>query len=151
MQFDPTTIAKRLRAMHRAGLLTHAEYIIGDTLLWSCRAPGRNEAQVSYKRLAKLAHVATSKAQAAVRRLRDLGVLMWRKTRLRVVWSLGKASRQGRNIYTLIAAPPLARTDTSERPTDRKQVSQKGSVALEEALSRLGQRLLSGLPARLAG
>jgi DNA-binding MurR/RpiR family transcriptional regulator len=141
MPFDPTTIARRLRVLHRAGHLTHAEYVVADTLLWSCRVPGRPDAQVSYRRLARLAHVATSKAQAAIRRLRELGVLTWRKTRLRVAWSLGTASRQWRNVYTLVAVAAVPRTDTSQRPADRKQVSKKASDALEQALGRLGSAL----------
>src|SRR6516165_2857418 len=98
---DAITVAKRSRKLLRKGLITPHQYAVADALLWSCRAPGRDEAQISCHRLARLAGVGRSTAVEAVKRLRDLGVLTWRKTRLRVAWSLGVASRQGRNIYRL--------------------------------------------------
>jgi hypothetical protein len=49
-------------------------------------------------------------------------VLAWRKTRLRVAWSLGIASRQWRNIYRLLAGP---HTESSGQPTGSVQASKK--------------------------
>jgi hypothetical protein len=141
MLFDPSPIAKRLRSLHRAGRLTHAEYAVGDTLLWSCRAPGRDDSQIGYKQIAKLAHVAYSTAVAAVAKLIALRVLTKRKTRLRVVWSLGIASRQWRNIYRLVAVQPAPRTESDQRPAVSVKVSKPASMALEMALSRLGSVL----------
>jgi hypothetical protein len=151
MQFDPVAYAVRLRKLHRAGLITHAQYAVGDAILWSCRPTGRDATQVSYDRLAELAHVGRSTAVAAVKRLRALGILAWQKTRLRVVWSLGVASRQGRNIYRLIAAP---RTESDHWPTDRKQVRKQGCIgkispALSAGLAALAARIAAnqGVPA----
>jgi len=141
MPFDPSPVAKRLRSLHRAGRLTHAEYAVADTLLWSCRAPGRDESQIGYRQLAKLARVAYSTVVAAVAKLVALGVMTKRKTRLRVAWSLGVASRQWRNIYRLIAVQPVPRTESDQRPAVSVKVSKPASMALEMALSRLGSVL----------
>jgi hypothetical protein len=146
--FDPVPSAKRLRKLLRKALITPHQFAVADALLWSCRAPGRDEAQISYDRLAKLAGVGRSCAVAAIRRLRDLGVLSWRKTRLRVAWSLGIASRQWRNVYRLLSGPC---TEFAEQPTDSVQGSKKdcievGRVAPEvrhatiEALSAIALR-----------
>jgi hypothetical protein len=147
MRFDPVPAAKRLRKLHRAGRISHATYAVGDALLWSCRAPGRDEAQISYDRLAKLAGVGRSTATEAVKRLRALGVLSWRKTRLRVAWALGVASRQGRNVYRLFAAPI---TESGQQSIDSKQVSKKARSEvgtarpgpLSAALAALGKKIL---------
>jgi hypothetical protein len=126
--FDPAPLAKRLRTLLRKGLITPHHYAVADALLWCCRAPGRDEAQISYDRLATLAGVGRSTAVAAVKRLRALGVLTWRKTRLRVAWSLGVASRQWRNIYRLLAGP---HTESSERPTGSVQASKKDGIEVQ--------------------
>jgi len=123
--FDATTVAKRLRTLLRKGRITPHQYAVADALLWSCRAPGRDEAQISYHRLAKLAGVGRSTAVEAVRRLRSLGVLSWRQTRLRVAWALGVASRQWRNVYRLAAGP---HTESSMQPVSRVQASKKASI-----------------------
>ena len=65
------------------------------SLLWSCRPPGRVEFQVSYDRIAQLAHCARSTVATALAKLRKLGVLSWRSTWLRV---LGRRVRW-RNAY----------------------------------------------------
>ena len=131
--FDATTVAKRLRTLLRKGRITPHQYAVADALLWSCRAPGRDEAQISYHRLAKLAGVGRSTAVEAVRRLRSLGVLSWRQTRLRVAWSFGVASRQWRNIYRL-----LPHTESAAQPADRGQASKKAGieVAMRESAGR---------------
>jgi len=141
MPFDPSPVATRLRKLHRAGHLSHTAYAIADTLLWSCRAPGRDDAQVSYRRLADLAHAGYASAVDAVAVLVRLGVLTKQKTRLRVAWSLGIASRQGRNIYRWLAVQRAPRTESAQQTTTREQVSKPASMALEMALSRLGSVL----------
>lgn len=142
MPFDPSFVAKRLRKLHRAGDISHATYAVGDTLLWSCRAPGRDETQISYKRLAALAHVAYSTAVEAVAKLIDKGIITKRKTRLRVAWSLGVASRQWRNIYRLIAP----NTESSQMPAKSVQVKKEASKMLDEALARLGSAIFEARP-----
>ena len=144
--FNPTAIAGRLRKLRRARRITPAQHAIGDTLLWSCRAPGKDAAMVSYDRLATLAGVGRTTAVEAVRVLRGLGCLIREKTRLRVAWSLGTASRQGRNIYRWIAAPT---TECTQRPTDqtlgRKQEARERKAAVAAALEAV-----KGLPNLLA-
>ena len=121
MRFDPIAYQKATRRLHRAGALTHAQFAVADVLTWSCRPKGKAAFQVSYDRIATLAHVAHSTVVTAVARLRELGLLVWEKTRLRVVWSAGVASRQWRNAYTLLA--PV--TESDHRPTDSQQVGKK--------------------------
>jgi hypothetical protein len=142
--FDAATLAKRLRTLLRAGKITPHQYAVGDALLWSCRAPGRDEAQVGYHRLARLACVGRSTAVEAVKRLRDLGVLSWRKTRLRVAWSLGVASRQWRNIYRLLAGP---HTESSQQPTDRAQARKKDCIEVQQVAPEASQAAMEALAA----
>jgi len=147
--FDAAPLARRLRTLLRNGRITPHYYAVADALLWSCRSPGRDEAQISYDRLARLAGVGRSTAVEAVRRLRDLGVLSWRKTRLRVSWSLGVASRQWRNIYRLLAP----RTESSDQPANRKQARKKEAHEQEMAdptvLTGVRQRRAAALGCRL--
>lgn len=114
MRFDPIAYQKNTRRLHRSGALTHAQFAVADAMTWSCRAKGSDTFQAAYDRIADLAHVAHSTVVTAVARLKALGLLTWRKTRLRVVWSLGVASRQWRNVYTLRAPA----TESDHRPTD---------------------------------
>jgi hypothetical protein len=142
--FDATTVAKRLRKLLRKGLITPHQFAVADALLWSCRAPGHDETQVSYHRLARLAGVGRSTAVEAVKRLRDLGVLSWRQTRLRVAWSLGVASRQWRNIYRLLAAPL---TESSTRTTDRVQAKKKDCIERSQVAPEARQAAMEALAA----
>lgn len=106
-------VHKRLRSLHRHGKLTHTFWAIGETLLWSCRAPGRVEFQVSYSRIAELAHCSRSTVALAVKRLRELGVLGWRRTWL---WVAGRHV-QWRNIYRF--------SESDDRATDQVQRERK--------------------------
>jgi hypothetical protein len=142
--FDPAHAAKRLRTLLRKGLITPHQYAVGDAMLWSCRAPGRDEAQISYHRLAKLAGVGRSTAVEAVKRLRVLGVLSWRQTRLRVAWSLGVASRQWRNIYRLLTGP---HTESSGQPTDRVQARKKDRIEVARVAPEARQAAVEALAA----
>lgn len=117
MRFDPIAYQKTTRRLHRSGALTHAQFTVADVMTWSCRPKGEAAFQASYDRIAELAHVAHSTVVTAVARLKALGLLTWRKTRLRVVWSLGVASRQWRNVYTLTAPA----TESDHRPTDSQR------------------------------
>jgi hypothetical protein len=93
---------------------------------------------------AKLAGVGRSTAVEAIKRLRDLGVLTWRKTRLRVAWSLDVASRQWRNIYRLLAA---MNTESSRQPTDQEPVRKKNGIEAERASPEVRQAALETLAA----
>ena len=120
-------IHKRLRYLHRTGEITHAEWVVGDTLLWSCRPPGRVEFQVSYDRIAQLAHCARSTVATALAKLRKLGVLSWRSTWLRV---LGRRVRW-RNVYRFSESDQPA-TDSVHR--DLRKRHRGGEQRLSFAL-----------------
>jgi predicted transcriptional regulator len=139
--FQPAAIAQRLQKLCRAGKIGPHDVVVGLALLWSCRAPGSDKAMVSFDRLASLAGVGRTTAVKAVAKLRALGVLAREKTRLRVVWGLGTASRQGRNIYTWHAAPG---TEFAGRPTIQVQVSK------QEAHEQERRPILPGLSGALA-
>jgi hypothetical protein len=130
---NPIAVAKYLGQLLGLKILTPHDYAVGMTLLWRCRPPGRVEAQVSFDRLAKLAGVGRTAAVAAVRKLRDLGILAREKTRLRVAWSLGIASRQWRNIYRWFLP---ADTAVASPPTDQVQVRKKDAHQQERWLGR---------------
>jgi hypothetical protein len=125
--FNPSLIVKHLRQLLQQKIISPHDYAVADALLWRCRAPGREDAQISYDRLAKLAGVGRTKAVAAVGKLRRLGLLLWEKSRLRVAWSLGFASRQWRNIYRWLAPS----TEVAARPTNQEQVKKKDCLQKE--------------------
>jgi hypothetical protein len=147
--FDPSRTAKQLDLLRRNGRISRVTNDVGRTLLWSCRANGRDEAQVSYDRIAKLARVARSVISPAIKELRKLGILTWKKTRIRVVWALGIANRQGRNVYRFVtlAPKPPAIPESNQQPANKVQVSKKGSQMLDEALARLGSAIFEVRPA----
>lgn len=124
MLFRPVPIAIRLRRLRAAGHLTPHAYAVADTLLWDCRLSGCDTTQVGYARIAELAGVCRSTVAESIQRLRDLGVLTWKKTRLRVKWALGIASRQWRNVYQFLPPPP---TESATPPTVRIEVSKTGA------------------------
>jgi len=104
--------AKKARRLHREGALSHAQYALIDTLLWSCRHPGRSLCRVSYTALQRLAHVSRQTIADAIPVLERLGLLRRFKQRLSVPWAFGKASRQDKNIYEII----IPATESTDRP-----------------------------------
>src|SRR4029077_15725803 len=92
-------VERHLQRLLRAKIIRPHHLVVGLTLLWNCRQPGGEAAQVSYDRLAALAGVGRRTAVDAVGWVGPLGVLAKEKTRLRVVWALGETIRQCRNIY----------------------------------------------------
>jgi hypothetical protein len=120
-----TKTARRLRALHRSGRLSHAHYAVADALLWSCGTADNPYIQVSYDRLAQLAGVARSTVAEALRVLKKLGVLAWRQTRIRVKWR----SLVWRNVYQFL-------TGSDEWATESRPV--KKTRGIEGGLGRLG-------------
>jgi hypothetical protein len=110
-------LMKSARLAARAGNLTHAQFQLFDTMLWSCRAPGSPWCSASYTRLAKLAHMARSMVSGAIRRFEELGLLKRIKRRVRVAWGGVVASRQATNGYVFTPKP----TESGDRPADRGQ------------------------------
>jgi hypothetical protein len=96
---DAGELIRRARKMLRRGLLTHRELVLVDTLIWSCRKPGRSEAIVSYTTLQRLAHVSRETIARGLRRLGQLGLMQTIKRRVRVAWGGRIASRQATSAY----------------------------------------------------
>jgi hypothetical protein len=139
---NPVAVAKRLSALRRSGRIDALTCQVGLVLLWECRAPGRDEAQVSYARLAELTGIGITKTKEAVATLKRLGVLTWRRTRLRIAWGAGVASRQWRNVYLFLAPA----TEVAARPTDSRQLKKQrceGRNVVVRALRTI-QRALAG-------
>jgi hypothetical protein len=147
--FNPIPVTKRLDALCRARLIDPLIERVGRVLLWNCRAPDKDAAQVSYERLAELAGIGLTKTKKAVARLIALGVIAKQKTRLRIAWGGGIASRQWRNIYRFLAPA----TEVARRPTDTRQEKQRrcerSPAALVETL-RAAAKLPDLLAARRA-
>ena len=106
-------LAKRGRALLRAGEITHRELVLLDCLLWSCRRPGQDLAVASYTALCRLAHVARETVAAALAKLEGHGLIVRIKRRVRLSWHQGgRASRQATSCYRLVAPPkPNARAE----------------------------------------
>lgn len=111
---DAAAIAKRARALLRAGRITHRQLALVDCLLWSCRSPVTGAISASYTALQRLVHVSRGTIAAALRTLQELGVLTRIKRRVRVVWHQGgTATRQATSGYVL--HPPAAHTESAGR------------------------------------
>ena len=107
-------IAKHCRKLLRHRKLTHRQFALLDTLLWSCRRPGSGVAVVSYGALQKLVRVARETLAEGLRRLEVLGLLSKIKRRVRVAWhNGGQQSQQATNAYVL-HAPADASAEHSE-------------------------------------
>jgi hypothetical protein len=119
-------VERHLQRLCRARIIRPHHLTVGLALLWNCRQPGREDAQVSYDRLAKLAGVCRRTAVDAVQLLCRLGVLAKEKTRLRVAWAFGTAIRQGRNIYRWLAAPECTPCATIQQQVSKKEAFEGG-------------------------
>lgn len=137
--FNPTATARTLQQLCRHGVITPHDLAVGMALLWSCRQPGAEACMVGFKRLAKLAGVGRTTAVEAVGKLRALGVLVREKTRLRVRWGLGIASRQGRNIYRWAALATEAAGRATDQMQGRKKEAFEQVEAAQAALARVGK------------
>jgi hypothetical protein len=134
-------IATRARKLLRRGDLTHRDLILLDCLLWSCRQKGRGVVRVSYTRLQQLARVARSTVADGLLRLEAAGLLIKQKTRIRVNWGLGTASRQGTNLYRLIAPSTESKAPTVKQKQDSKIQELPLATGLAAALARLERAL----------
>lgn len=101
---DAARLAKHGRKLLRRGQITHREWSMFDCMLWSCRAPGKATARVSYTRLSSLAHVARETIAKGLRKLINLKVLS--RTKVRVLVKGGIGTRQDVTIYTLESRKP---------------------------------------------
>jgi hypothetical protein len=139
-------IAKRCRKLLRRGRLTHRQFALLDTLLWSCRRPGSGVAVVSYSALQKLVHIARETLAEGLRQLEAVGLLSKVKRRVRVAWhNGGQQSRQAINAYVLHAPadPSAEHSEFAGRPvpreieiTHRVEPAPAAVAAAREALAR---------------
>lgn len=126
-------LMRRARKLLRAGHLTAKQFVLFDTLIWSCRAPASDRLSVSFTRMAKLARQARATALYGIAVFERLGLLSRIKRRVRVLWGGSIASRQATNIYVL--HPP---TEVSPQPVYQVLKEEK---SIEDALDRLGRAL----------
>jgi hypothetical protein len=139
-------IAKRSRRLLRRGKLTHRQFALLDTLLWSCRRPGSGVAVASYSALQKLVRIARETLAEGLRQLEALGLLSKVKRRVRVAWhNGGQQSQQAMNAYVLHAPADTSaehsefagRTVPTEiEITHRVEPSPAAVAAAREALAR---------------
>ena len=148
--FNPAAAARSLQLLCRDHKITPHDLAVGMALLWSCRQPGASACMVSFDRLAKLAGVGRTSAVQAVRRLQELGVLARQKTRLRVAWGLGIASRQGRNIYRWIAVATEVAARATNQMLESKKDCQRTGEAPKPVQKRAGDGMLDAALASLA-
>jgi hypothetical protein len=143
--YNPVVIAKRLSALRRAGHIDALTCQVGVVLLWECRAPGHDEIQVSYRRLAELTGIGETKTKEAIATLKRLGVLTWRRTCQWIFWCGSRARRQGRNAYRfLVPGPEVARrpTNSGQEKKEKDRIERKVSPhRVERALAALGRAL----------
>lgn len=129
-----SNIMRRGRKLLRAGELTAKQFVLLDTIVWSCRPYQADQITASYKRLAKLAHQAPDTVRLGLRRLRELKLLRTIKRRVRVEWGNSTASRQATSAYVLLPS-----TDADARPVFKEQVSKtEESRRIEGALTAFG-------------
>jgi hypothetical protein len=143
---DAIAVAKRGRRLLRAGRITHREYAILDTLLWSCRNPTTGGISASYSTLQRLAKVSRGTIAAALTVLERLRVLTRIKRRVRVAWHQGGLQvRQLANAYVLHPA----HCEFADRPViqDREiliSVLPPASVAAAQAALRARREVVEG-------
>jgi hypothetical protein len=92
---DAQNWRRRVEHLHAQRVITHAQYVIARALFDRCRGKGQERCRISYARMARIAGVAVSTAKQACRRLRDLGLLGWVHTHVRVMWRRLRAA----NVY----------------------------------------------------
>ena len=139
-------IAKRSRKLLRRGKLTHEEFTLLDTILWSCRRPGSGVVVASYGALQRLARLSRQTIANGLRALEACRVLTKVKRRVRVAWHQGgQRSRQATNAYVLHAPADTSagHSESAGRPvpreieiTHRVEPSPAAVAAAQEALAR---------------
>jgi hypothetical protein len=139
-------IAKRSRRFLRRGKLTHEEFTLLDTILWSCRRPGSGVVVVSYSALQKLARLSRQTIANGIQALEACRILTKVKRRVRVVWHQGgQQSRQATNAYVLHppADPWAGHSESAGQTvpreieiTHRVEAPPAAVAAAQEALAR---------------
>lgn len=134
-------IASTGRRLLTARLIRPADYAVLDALLWRVRKPGRWDCDPDYATIARLAGICRSRAIEAVRRLVALGILTKRRRHVLVRWGSNRAqvaARQVSNSYTFCVC---VSKESSPRSADSDSLIDRGSKALEAALSGLGSAI----------
>jgi hypothetical protein len=131
-------LMRRARKLLRAGHLTAKQFVLFDTLIWSCRSPMADRLSVSFTRMAKLARQARATAICGIAVFERLGLLSRVKRRVRVLWGGSIASRQATNVYILHPS-----TEASQQPAYQVLKKEK---SIEDALDRLGRAMNAKKP-----
>ena len=137
--------AKYIRKLRAAGRLTHAEYSVIETQLFSCRKPGSASLMVSIKRLMQLAGVARATVVKAIKIAEILGI--YAKIKHRVKYK--GVNRQASNEYVFRAVRAESTEQTPYRVLRKTNTKQAAMTTpnttaaplaggLEAALARLG-------------
>lgn len=148
--------ARHVRGLCTMRLLTVAELRVYEVLIWQMRTKGAAQVMAAARAIANLsgAGAALTTVKKAIAKLTAMGLLTKLKTRVKVRWGGGVASRQGANIYgfpqfsTEVAGrPTLSRKKDSEEPEDLREAHggrqdggtgsqhrQKGSQAAPERM-----------------
>jgi hypothetical protein len=89
-------IAKKARKAVRAGLLTHHQFAVLETLLWDARPRGSDRVNAAYSFLQKLANVCRQTVSDAIRALEQLGLVRKIKHKTLRLWANGGRQWQQR-------------------------------------------------------
>lgn len=137
-------LMKAARLALRRGELASRDITLLDCLMWSCRLPGRRQAVVSLRRLARLTGMCKQSVLDGLARLYETGLLRRYRQRQRIGW----ASRQASNRYEFVAPPAefsAAATGPMPPPVVREQRPIVSELDLQtpllRALDRLGIRI----------
>ena len=143
-------IATRARKLLRLRLLTHHQFALLDTLLWSCRATGRATARVSYGQLQAAARMARATVAAGITVLERLGLL--RRTRHRVLAIGANGQRIWRQmVSTYLLLAKANSVEFTERTDSQSQdhlhiveaVPGREVRQAQEALRRVAESMLA--------
>lgn len=134
-------VMKAARQALRRGHLTKSDFVLFESLMWSCRAPLARRARASLTELQKLTTSCRETIVAGINRLVAIGLLRKNKQRIRVAWGLGIASRQAKTIYEFIVPATESVPPTVIRERDSftavKPRANPLPLALQGALDRL--------------
>lgn len=115
---NPEQVGAVMRFAGRAlevGTMTAKAHALLHAMIFRCRAPGCALLSASYPKLMKMAHSARDTVAKCLAQLEQLGVLRRTKTRVRVAWLGGTASRQGTNTYEILVPHTASGSQTAFR------------------------------------
>jgi hypothetical protein len=132
-------VASRGRKLLRAGRITHAQFAILDSMLWSGRDRSSDTATISYDGIMKLAHCCRSTVAKTITRLVALGVVQKTKRKVLAIWNNGgRQWKQLPNQYRLIHCESVGQTDSKQEVIKTVRVEPNSATvkAAQDALSQ---------------